>query len=106
MQTVDLIKECSAGSLYLFPVDGRPDLRYSDSAMDNAMQKLRRDMIKAGYEPFRFKDPRKKYSTDIEAKGEDAQRNLMHGSRSTTDRSYVSRPTKVVSIGSKVAGNE
>jgi len=97
-QTVDLILEVAGGSLYLFPSNSRPDLRFTDSAMDNAWQKLRAALRKAGYAPFQFKDLRKKYATDLEAKGGDAFRSLLHSNRGLTDRHYVSKPARVVSI--------
>lgn len=97
-QTVDLIKEVCGDSIYLFPSNGRPDRRFSDSAITNAMSALTRKLRKAGLKPFQFKDIRKKYGTDLEEQGGDAQKSLMHASRSTTDRHYTSKPTKVVPI--------
>jgi len=97
-QTIDLIKEVAGDSVYLFPSNDHPDVRFSDSAIANAMTKLKKRMRVAGFNLFQFKDIRKKYGTDLEARGNDAQRNLMHSSRTTTDRHYTSKPTKVVSI--------
>lgn len=97
-KVIDMIKEEAGDSVFLFPSNRRPDMRFSDKAADEAMKKVRLKLQEGGFTPFAFKHLRKKYSTDLEARGDDAQHNLMHTSRSTTDRHYKSKPTKVVPI--------
>ncbi len=95
---VDMIKEESKGSMWLFPAAGSPGDHYRLAALDTAWQRVRAKLRDCKKEPFQFKDIRAKHATDLEEAGGDATDNLQHSQRGLTKRHYLRKPKKVVSL--------
>ncbi len=97
-ETIELAKEISGDSDWLFPSRRNPIHYYSLAALDTAWQKLSIELTEEGFTRFQFKDIRAKHATDLENQGGDATINLLHSGRSVTKRHYLRKPQKVVSL--------
>ena len=75
---------------------GRP---YSKSGWESLWQKTMVKFAEAEHQRFAPSDMRAKHASDLDEAGGDATRNLQHSSRQVTERHYLRKPAKLVSLG-------
>ena len=101
-QLVQLCIEEAGGSPWLFPKGDDPREHYSLSALSSAWGDTMREIVgnppSEGFTRFTFKNLRAKHASDLEERGGDATDNLLHSDRGLTERHYLRKRKKVVSL--------